>query len=91
MTTPNEKIRRTLDELGRQLADAENLEPQVAERLSAMIADVRAKIDESPVEEDEHRTLAERFREATIHFEESHPTLAGTVERLVDTLAQMGI
>jgi F0F1-type ATP synthase membrane subunit b/b' len=87
----NDKIKQTLDELGRQLTDVENLDPEVIQRLASMVAEVQSKLDDEQGEQEDHQTIAERLREATIQFEESHPTLASTVERLIDTLGQMGI
>jgi hypothetical protein len=53
------------------------------------IRELLAKSGESP--ETPHGSLSERLSNATLQFEESHPTLATTLARVIDALNNLGI
>lgn len=91
MSDASDKLHQTLDQLHEQLDEAERLDPQTAAQLKKTIGDIRTTLQEKGLEAEAHSTLSQRLSDAAIHFEESHPTISGTLERLVDMLAQMGI
>jgi len=90
MSADREKLRETLESLHEQLEDAEHLDEQTVTKLHAAVADINAALERERSEE-EHESLRERLEEAAVHLEDSHPMLYGTVSRLVDILAQLGI
>ena len=96
-----QQLHETLERLHAQLRETEKLPPEAL----AELAEVDRQIDailarqggesraqgEPVAAQPGEESVAERLREAAQEFEQSHPTLAGTLHRLVDTLAQMGI
>ena len=92
MSTEQVHLRQTLAELHRQLAGAGELDPAVAARLGALVAEIERALDSGqPVVRSQGRSIGERLGEATREFEASHPTLSGTIGSVIDALAQMGI
>ncbi len=96
MSVESEQLRQTLAQLHRQLDEAPRLDPEVAAQLRTTIDDIRAALEkqeraDAPAETEPDDSLAGRLTEAEQYFESSHPTLATTLQRLVDILAQMGI
>ena len=91
MTSENHSLRETLDRLQHQLAEAKNIDEALAERLRTTIADAKAALDKRDTADEAHHERKEWLNEAAEHFEQSHPTIAGTINRLVDILGQAGI
>lgn len=93
MPENKEKLKTTLNELHAELSGAESLDPELRDLLEATVADINATLqkrtdgDESPPEE----SITGRLSDAVQQFEDSHPTLAGVVQRMIDVLGQMGI
>ncbi len=86
-----EQLRETLELLHQQLGEAKDVDADMAAKLSGAIDDIATVLDEKSDADYEPASLGERLGEATRHFEQSHPTLSGTIGRLADILAQMGI
>jgi len=87
-----EDLRRRLEELHAELARAERVDAEARAALEAVLRDIQSLLAEAPGgARREPETLADRLREATGHFEESHPTLTATLGRVVDALAALGI
>jgi hypothetical protein len=84
-------FRETLEQMRRQLEEADRIDPKVAESLDAVIRELETILGREEVPERTHRSLLERLGHAARHFEESHPTLSATVGQLIDMLGQMGI
>ena len=89
--TDSEQLRETLDLLHRQLDEAEDVDADVETKLTGAIGDIVAVLEKQSGAEYEPASLGERLGEAERHFEQSHPTLSGTIGRLADILSQMGI
>ena len=88
----NKQLRERLEELHAELASTESVDDQSMELLGSVLDDIRTlldRADDAPAEEPEG--LVERLREATRQFEETHPTLAAAVGRVMDTLSNLGI
>ena len=89
----------TLGDLHRQLAAIRNVDPEARARLVEVLNDIQAVLDretasmpqKAVTEEAVSGSVAGRLTEAARHFEEDHPTLAGTLANLVDALSRMGI
>lgn len=92
MQDKRERLRAALADLHAQLAEVDTLDPESRDLLQTIASDIQAALatprsNPKPGEQ----SLSQRLTEATRQFEESHPTIGGVVERLVDVLAQMGI
>lgn len=90
MADNEDTLRDTLDELHRQLDAAENVDADLAQRLRDTLDEIQRKLgsQEAASASAEH---TDPLTEAVAHFRQSHPTLAGSITRLIDTLGQAGI
>ena len=88
-----ENLRERLEQLHAELARTDSVDGEARRALESVLADIQEILerDSAAPPREEHASLADRLSEATRHFEESHPTLATTVGRVVDALANMGI
>jgi hypothetical protein len=91
MTDQSSPLHETLELLCQQLEEAENIDRKLADQLAATIRTIQEALEDENAEAATHSSLLQRLTDAARHFEESHPTLSGTLGRLVDTLGQMGI
>ena len=94
MSDDQKKLGETLALLRQQLTAAEGsdeLEPQVIARLHTAVGELEDALRGDPTDAAVHSSQSGYLSESMAHFEQSHPTLAGTVQRLIDLLAQMGI
>ena len=94
MSEPSNKLRAALDQLHSQLHGAGAIDPEIRKRLQGAMDEIRAVLEapgERPSAKADHEPLIHRLTEAAGQFEVSHPTLSGTVERLIEALRQMGI
>ena len=91
MPTDQQQLRATLEQLHQQLTDVEDLNPQVREELAIAVAEIQTALLAPRQEPPDDRDLSGRLGSTMLHFEETHPTLAGTVRSIIDTLARMGI
>ena len=84
-----EKIRSLLDELHRELIDADT------EKLPEGIADnarsVMEELAESLPEEGEHHGAVDKLEEVAAEFEAEHPKLASAARQIAVALGRMGI
>lgn len=88
MSRDADALRTTIDHLHEQLAGAEALDSEMRGALEAALADIRTRLEEDAEDES---SLGERLAELTRQFEESHPSLAEAIGRVVDALSRMGI
>jgi|HubBroStandDraft_6_1064221.scaffolds.fasta_scaffold34700_2 hypothetical protein len=86
-----EKLRETAAELERQLSSSANLDADSRAALELALFDIRAALEKEGQTSDGHQSLIDRLRVAVEKFEGSHPTLTGTLMRLIDGLGEMGI
>jgi hypothetical protein len=84
-----DRLQQALEDLQAELDDLESVDPQHRERLEHALAEMRAALEESPRKESPN--VVQRLTEAAEHFEETHPTLAGTIGSVIDALGRMGI
>jgi len=94
-----EKIEELLRQLHNELAEADNVDAELSEKLRGTTAEIQtalqrqstlpATIDEAP--ESESTGVIDQLRDAAERFEDSHPTLTNTVGRIADALSQLGI
>lgn len=101
MTLNREKLQQTLDELHAQLDEAESVDAELAAQLRSAAADITRTLEKQSAEEapekaeeaasEDSTPSPDMLEEAAVEFEQSHPTIAGTIRRVIDMLAQMGI
>lgn len=88
------ELRQRLEELHRELQEAEPIDPAALELLRKVMEDIRRQLEaaEQGSEADpESESLIDRLRDAVNDFEESHPALTDAAGRVIDTLARIGI
>ena len=86
------QLRDRLEQLHAELAKTDSVDDASREVLASLLGDIQQLLDRSGKERShEHHGLVDRLRDATRQFEESHPTLAAAVGRVMDTLSNMGI
>ena len=83
-----ERLRETLAELRHELGRTDAADDEARERVQAAARELDAWLERAEPPED---SLAERLREAVVRFEEDHPRLSATLQRVVDALADLGI
>lgn len=88
------ELRQRLEELHRELQEAEPIDPAAHELLRKVMEDIQRQLE--AVERDsevdaEPESLIDRLRDAVNDFEESHPSLTDAAGRVIDTLARIGI
>ncbi len=99
MSDELQRLRATLAELDRLLAAGNS-----ASELRALVAQALADVDDVSAESAAHAprrdplqrerptdSIVKRLGEAAQQFEDSHPTLFGSVGSVVDALSRMGI
>jgi hypothetical protein len=86
-----EKLRATLHELERELAQVKSLDAESRRLLEAAAAEIHEALAQQPQQKIQPQTWTERLSAATQEFEESHPTLSRLVGNVVDALAHLGI
>lgn len=90
---PRQRLIELLDEVHRELeADRDHgrLDAETAERLREVEAEIRQWLDDDADTRDPE-TFSGPVRRAMARFEAEHPTLAGVVNQVADTLSKMGI
>jgi hypothetical protein len=86
-----EKLRAAVAELERQLSTSLSLDESSRQHLQQALADIRAALEDDQTTDSERQSLIQRLGVSVERFEGSHPTLTGTLMRLIDGLRQMGI
>ena len=93
MEQQTEKLRNAVRDLHEALESTQNMSPEVRGLLEGALDDVRAVLQKKTPGSATAPSGVTRSRlsEAALSFEGTHPTLAGTVQSVIDALAQMGI
>jgi hypothetical protein len=85
------ELRGTLDRLHRQLAEAGDLDAQSRAQLRAALHEIEDALRVEAQPRADQGSLGSRLAELEQQFEDSHPTLAEAVGRVVTALANLGI
>ena len=83
-----ERLRETLVELRRELERTDASDHEARERVQQVARELDAWLERA---EGPEESLPERLREAVVRFEEEHPRLSATLQRVVDALSDLGI
>jgi hypothetical protein len=86
-----EKLRATLHELERELAQVDSLDAESRRLLEAAAAEIHEALTKMPQQQIQPQTWTGRLSAAMEDFEDSHPTLSRLVGNVVNALAQLGI
>jgi hypothetical protein len=89
MPADRDQLKTTLDELHRQLADIDQLDPALRGQLHSAMQEIQTALKNKTAPGGE--SVMRRLGESARHFEESHPTISGTIRSLIDTLGRSGI
>jgi cysteinyl-tRNA synthetase len=89
---PKKRLRESLDVLHDELKNTSTVDEDLRQDLMTVMDDINQLIDE----EDDARTsspttLADRLRDNLERFEESHPLLANSVRKVMESLSATGI
>ena len=91
MAEEHEKLQNALNQLQSQLDAVRQLDPAVAERLAATLAEAKVALSGKPTPPAAQRSIVERLSDAVLQYEASHPELAGNLGSIIDALGRMGI
>ncbi|PJI49974.1 DUF4404 family protein [Pseudomonas sp. PDNC002] len=86
---PTQRLQEELQALREQLERQPPLNEEERASLQALIKDIELQLANEEALADE--TLMDNVNLAVERFEASHPTLAGTLRSIVQSLANMGI
>lgn len=87
-----QKFRDMLKALHHELEDAKSLDEKGRDLLRVLMKDIQRVLDQSSEEESApQHSLIEQLGKTIKYFEESHPGLALTMKKVIDTLSNMGI
>lgn len=86
---PTQRLQQELQALREQLERQPPLNEEDRAALRALIKDIEMQLDNEDALADE--TLTDSINLAVERFEASHPTLAGTLRSIMQSLANMGI
>ena len=87
-----QKFRDMLKALHHELEDTKSLDEKGRDLLRVLMKDIQRVLDQSSEEESAPRhSLMEQLRKTINYLEESHPGLALTMKKVIETLSNMGI
>ena len=90
----NQSITALARELDRQLQSGQDFDPADRALLEQLRRDIQSILDTPPDAAKDmkiHPDILDRLREATNHFETTHPVLTATMAQVSSTLSNMGI
>ena len=91
MAELRDKLRTTVTELESELHALDNVDDDTRQLLREAMDEIRTALHEEETAEWSATSVTDRLSDVARAFEDSHPTLAGILSRLVDGLGQMGI
>ena len=89
---PEKKLAEALDELHTDLADAHKVDSETREQLKTLMQDIQRILDE-PANQDQAAVepVMNDLRSMLLKLETDHPYTAGLLNRMADSLANLGI
>ena len=81
-------VRKDMERLHQELSEAA---AGGDEHAREMLDHVGAYLESESPSGEEHEALSERLQDALVRFDTDHPTLAGTIQGVVDSLTAGGI
>ncbi len=91
MSELHDKLRLTVAELHAELAALPRVDPEVRAVLEGALHDIQQAMNADSRTTEGNASLIARLKQASDSFQESHPTLTGSVGSVIDALGRMGI
>ncbi|MGE0607087.1 MAG: DUF4404 family protein [Pirellulales bacterium] len=91
MSELHDKLRQTVAELHAELAALPKVDPEARAVLEGALHDIQQAMNADGGQSAEGASLIARLKQASDSFQESHPTLTGSVGSVIDALGRMGI
>lgn len=88
---PRTKLQETVHQLRHEIEAGEPLRPEHRELLSDALSEIEALLAAEDGDEPADASIADRLREASDNFEDTHPNLTLAVGAVADALSKMGI
>ncbi len=86
------RLRNLLLELQEELETAESVGPEARKLLASITDDIDEVLEKSePAKGDDEPKVGDKLDEAVVEFENSHPQLSYIIERIIQSLSNMGI
>jgi hypothetical protein len=85
-----DSLRERLAKLHAELSEAHGADPQAHRPLGEILPDIK-RLAEQPEAASQDASLPQRLERVAVQFEAEHPSLAGSVRRIVDLLGEVGI
>jgi len=87
-----DKLREALEKLHHELKGTRSVDESGRELLRMLMDDIQHVLDQSGEDKTQpNQNLTDQLTKAIYYFETTHPTLALSMERVIDTLSNMGI
>jgi Domain of unknown function (DUF4404) len=86
----NDRLRQLLATLHQELGDAKSVDAESRRLMGVLITDIDRVLATSPAAPQAGR-LRDRLEELLLRFEAKHPTIAVSMNELIDALAKAGI
>lgn len=87
-----QRLRETLAELHNSLGDVDRLDEETRQLMRTVVDDLQRLVQsEGQVSSDEVQPVSSNLQELLLKFETEHPQLTGIVNRIAETLANLGI
>lgn len=84
-----QNLQKLLRHLHQEVAGLDSSSVAEKQRLEGLISEIETGLENDAPEQ--HASLASGFRNKLIDFENDHPTASGVIQRLMQTLSDMGI
>ena len=85
---PKRTLKSNLDELRKELAEAETLDAKTRDMLGEVATDIEQVLAETV---SDYESVRERLKAATLEFEAEHPGFSRILSEVTDALAKLGI
>jgi Domain of unknown function (DUF4404) len=85
-----ERLLQTLDALRAEVAQAEQVDPEMRAELRSLVDDLRQSIDEEELPAVKTEQASHGLKDLLLKYESEHPQLAVSIGKVADALAAMG-
>lgn len=86
------ELRKTLEELHRELKAIDSIDDESRQRLEHLMVDIRAVLDREGLSPAEHyHSLGEQLIDGVQRYEAPHPALTAAMQHALDILSRAGI
>jgi len=86
-----QKLDQTLQQLHSELLQIKLVDANDRQRLQQLMTDVKELLEQEEAPAHHYKRLSDQLSENIKHFEVSHTTLTGVIDRTIKMLARMGI